>query len=79
MYVCPRGCEDQREFVACRIHAIGEMDGELSILLANEGMATNRWEDGTAGVPEDVRRDAEEHSVGCLPTCPNCGAEAAYV
>lgn len=51
----------------------------LSILLGNEGAATNRWEDGTIGVPEDVQRDAEEHSVDCPPTCPDCGAMAVYV
>lgn len=79
MYVCSRGCESVVEFVACRVHAIGEMDGELSILLNKEGQATNRWEDGTVGVPEDVRLDAEEHSIDCPPVCPDCGAMAVYV
>lgn len=79
MYVCPAGCRDVREFVACRIHAVGKMDGELSILLDNEGRATNRWEDGTVGVPGDLQEDVEEHSIDCPPTCPDCGTEAVYV
>jgi len=49
-----QGCRGHDEFIAS-VH-----DAELGVLIYRNGDPTNRWEDGTAGVPEDVQMAANE-------------------
>jgi hypothetical protein len=53
---------------------IGDNDGEAvkseeAVILNNDGTPTNRWADGTAGVPEDVQQMAGEDEE---PVCAEC-------
>jgi hypothetical protein len=53
-----KACRGEDEFVASAYDEEGNRL-ELGVLVYRDGRATNRWEDGTAGVPEEVQREAE--------------------
>lgn len=73
----PEGCNREDEFdtgpVICGPH--GE-DGEcprteIGVIAQRNGVVTNRWSDGTAGVPDDVRDQAD--CVENYAVMPNLG------
>jgi len=45
---------------------------EVGVILTNSGRATNRWEDGTIGVPPEVQEMAEADE---QPICGECRGE----
>ena len=52
----PKGCAANDEFVAY------PMGSELGVIVYRNGEVSNRWEDGTAGVPEDIRELADDEN-----------------
>jgi len=52
-----------------------EVSDGLGILVEPDGKVTNRFADGTVGVPLDIQKSAEDcESAGC----PICGKEATW-
>lgn len=50
-----QACRAEDEFVA-----YPPLEGtELGVIVARNGEVSNRWEDGTAGVPDEVRQFAD--------------------
>ncbi len=68
------GC-DTEEFLACSGFT---PDLELSVLLDLRGIATNRWEDGIAGVSAELQAAATNHTQDCAPYCPIHRTEAVW-
>jgi hypothetical protein len=64
MWQCDDGCQTDEVLAA-------SPDKNAGAILVNRktGQATNRWWDGTAGVPELLSRLAEEDD---HPMCPSC-------
>lgn len=61
-------CRGTDEFIAQVVDpATGESAAEMGIIVLRNGTATNRWEDGTAGVPEELRAEAEEDESPAKP------------
>lgn len=50
----PESCHGLDEFIAL------PADSQQGVIVNRNGTVTNRWEDGTAGVPELLRRSADE-------------------
>lgn len=66
-YHCPTpGCKAEEYVFYC--FAGVDPEPELGVLVDVEGNATNRWEDGTVGVPEDVKAWIQMDD--CPPYCP---------
>ena len=71
-WVCPNGCEI--EVVIANV--LDSTDEILGILVdAQTGRATNRWADGVAGVPKELKELAEEDD---SPVCPICFEYCAW-
>ncbi len=66
MIRCPNGC-DPDYFEA---YVEGACN---SVIVTPDGRATNRWSDGTVGVPRLARVEAEEDDA---PLCACCGEHA---
>jgi hypothetical protein len=70
-YYCPQH-PDEEEFI---LNCDG-MFQEVGVLVDLRGYPTNRWGDGIAGVPEDVKQTVLLHE--CAPLCPVCGEETEW-
>jgi hypothetical protein len=51
-----KGCESHDEFIA----TLPEDQVELGVIVYRNGRVSNRWADGTAGVPKDLAELASE-------------------
>lgn len=83
-YVCPNGCQPECDtpfFVSAGcVMGENEDDYELGILVYASGELSNRWQDGTVGIPDDVREMTQDHiDGGCPPHCIKCLEEANWV
>ena len=65
-------CRGEDEFIAS-VH-----DAELGVLVYRNGEPTNRWEDGTAGVPTDVQIAAGEEDTLVKPISQRRPQAAGY-
>ena len=55
---------------------VEEYSDGLGILVEPSGEVTNRFADGTVGVPADIVKSAEDCESAA---CPMCGKEASWV
>ncbi len=63
-YQCPEpNCEATEYITGCTPEG-----SELGVIVDRDGNATNRWEDGVVGVPEDVVSWIQADD--CAPYCP---------
>lgn len=54
-YYCPvSNCKEDEYVAMCFGGDEDEPDMEMGVLVDTQGNATNRWEDGTIGVPEHI-------------------------
>jgi hypothetical protein len=72
-YKCPNNCKPDCDtpyyYPTCCLP-----DGaEMGVLIYPDLRLSNRWVDGTAGIPDDYREWYEGHD--CLPHCLACGEE----
>lgn len=74
-YYCPVNDCEQEEYVY-RCFAGLDPKPELGVLVDVQGNPTNRWEDGTAGVPEDIKGWIAMDD--CAPDCPIHSVETEW-
>lgn len=83
MYVCPNHCEAELYYPPCCLRILDpsnteadpskDVHPELGVICDAEGELSNRWEDGTVGVPEFLVDD------DCPPACCECKEESEWV
>ena len=54
-----------------------QIDESIGVLAYNDAEPSNRWEDGTAGVPEKIQQACRDYSE--LPSCIHCGGQVIRV
>jgi hypothetical protein len=64
------------EYVQVCFAGVEYKDTELGVLVDVRGSPTNRWEDGTAGVPAEVKDWILMDD--CAPVCPVHGEETEW-
>lgn len=57
-------------------HCIDVDDVELGVLAYADTSLSNRWQDGTAGIPPYIAENV--HSDFCMPLCVECSEEAEW-
>jgi hypothetical protein len=62
-----QACRGEDEFIAGVSDPETGGSGELGVIVQRNGTVSNRWEDGTAGVPDDTQEEARNEEVLVKP------------